>query len=162
MTLGGVLFPALMIAVGLVYEIMAIQMPRGSFAQPGPGLYPMIVGVFLIITSCGCLLRGWLTLRRAHGILPAPLQPGSEAPCTDFVKTIQLMALMVAYVLAVPAVGFPIAIFTFLVVAIRLFGYRKWAPAAAMALIIAVVSYVSFVLWLKVPLPLGIFEDVLG
>lgn len=162
MKFGGVLFPALMIALGLVYEIMAIRMPRGSFAQPGPGLYPMIVGVFLIIASGGCLLQGFLRLRRTHGASPAPLQTGSESPCTDFVKTVQLMGLMVAYVLGVQTVGFPIAIFVFLIIAIRLFGYRKWLPAVAMALIVAAASYVSFILWLKVPLPLGIFEDIPG
>ena len=49
-----------------------------------------------------------------------------------------------------------------MVVAIRIFGYRRWFPALAMAAVIAAISYVSFVLWLKVPLPLGILEEVLG
>jgi hypothetical protein len=48
------------------------------------------------------------------------------------------------------------------VIAIRIFGYRKWFPTLAMAAIIAGISYVSFVLWLKVPLPMGILEDLLG
>jgi len=70
-------------------------------------------------------------------------------------KTIQLTALMIAYIFALKPLGFPIAICIFLAIAIRIFGYRKWLPALAMAAVITVISYVSFVLWLSVPLPLG-------
>ena len=72
------------------------------------------------------------------------------------------MVLMIGYILALKPLGFLIAICAFLVVAIRIFGYRRWVPALAMAAVIAAISYVSFVLWLKVPLPLGILEEVLG
>ena len=71
------------------------------------------------------------------------------------------MALMIGYTLALKPLGFLVCICAFLVVAIRIFGYRRWVPALAMAAVIAGISYVSFVLWLKVPLPLGILEEVL-
>ena len=65
------------------------------------------------------------------------------------------MALMIGYTLVLKPLGFLICICVFLIVAIRIFGYRRWVPALAMAAVIAGISYVSFVLWLKVPLPLG-------
>jgi putative tricarboxylic transport membrane protein len=162
--IGSIVFAGLILAVGLVYEIMALNMPRGRLSYPGPGLFPMIIGVFLIATALGCLLQEILPRKRSEGPSASPLpNQDSAAPRDRNVnKTFQLMALMIGYTLALKPLGFLIAIWTFLVAAIRIFGYRRWVPALAMAAFIAAISYVSFVLWLKVPLPLGILEEVLG
>ena len=165
MKIGSVVFAGLILAVGLVYEIMALNMPRGRLSYPGPGLFPMIIGIFLIVMALGCLLQEILPRKRTGdgpSALPLP-KPNSAAPGDRNVKkTFQLMALMIGYTLALKTLGFLISICAFLVVAIRIFGYRRWVPALAMAVVIAGISYVSFVLWLKVPLPLGILEEVLG
>lgn len=39
-----------MIAVGVLYTVASLQLDRGTMAQPGPGLYPIVVGA-LAITS---------------------------------------------------------------------------------------------------------------
>jgi hypothetical protein len=160
---GSIVFAGLILAVGLVYEGMALNMPRGSLAQPGPGFFPMTIGIFLIATALGCLLQEILPWRRSAGPSASPLpNQDSAAPRDRNVnKTIQLLALMIGYVIALKTAGFLISIFAFLVVAIRIFGYRCWLPALAMAAVIAGISYVSFILWLKVPLPMGILEEIL-
>jgi hypothetical protein len=61
----------------------------------------------------------------------------------------------------VQPVGFPIALTVFLVAAIWVFGYRKWLPALGIAAALTIISYLTFVVWLKVPLPLGILTDIL-
>jgi cytochrome c oxidase subunit IV len=124
----------------------------------------MIIGVFLIATALGCLLQGILPRKRGAGpsVSPLPNQDSAAPGDRNVKKTFQLMALMIGYTLALKTLGFLISICAFLVVAIRIFGYRRWVPALAMAAVIAAISYVSFVLWLKVPLPLGILEEVLG
>jgi hypothetical protein len=164
MKFGSIVFAGLMLAVGVVYETMALNMPRGGLAYPGPGLFPMIIGAFMIAMALGCLAQDLLPWKKGRGAAdaPAPAEaPPAEEEC-DFMKTFQLIVLMIGYIFALKPVGFPIAICIFLALAIRIFGYRKWLPALAMAAVITVVSYVSFVLWLAVPLPMGILEDVLG
>ena len=163
MKIGSVVFAGLILAVGLVYEIMALNMPRGRLSYPGPGLFPMIIGVFLIATALGCILQEILSQERGEGPSPSPLpKQDSAAPeSRNVLKTFQLMVLMIGYTLALKPLGFLISICAFLVVAIRIFGYRRWVPALAMAAVIAAISYVSFVLWLKVPLPMGILDAVL-
>jgi hypothetical protein len=154
----------LILAVGLVYGIMALNMPRGRLSYPGPGLFPMIIGVFLVATALGCLIQEILPGKRGAGP-SAPSLPNQDlaAPGSRNVKkTFQLMALMIGYTLALKQIGFLVCICLFLVVAIRIFGYRRWVPALVMAAVIAAVSYITFVLWLKVPLPLGILEEILG
>jgi putative tricarboxylic transport membrane protein len=162
--IGSVVFAGLILAVGLVYGIMALNMPRGRLSYPGPGLFPLIIGIFLIATALGCLLQEILPRKRGAdpSASPLPSQDSAAPGDRNINKTFQLMALMIGYTLALKPLGFLISICTFMVVAIRIFGYRRWVPALVMAAVIAGISYVSFVLWLKVPLPLGILEEVLG
>lgn len=164
MKLGSIVFAGLILAVGLVYEGMALYMPRGRLSYPGPGLFPMIIGIFLILTALGCLLQEVLPRKTGEGPAASPLpnQDSTVPGGHNVKKTVQLMALMIGYTLVLKPLGFLISICVFLVVAIRIFGYRRWVPALAIAAVIAAISYVSFVLWLKVPLPLGILEEVLG
>ena len=153
-----------MLAVGLVYEIMALNMPRGTFAYPGPGLFPLIIGAFMIAMALGCLAQEIVPRMREKKAEASslPRADGADSEEHNVAKTFQLTALLIGYILVLKPLGFPIAICAFLAVAIRIFGYRKWLPTLAMAAIITVVSYVSFVIWLAVPLPMGILEDVLG
>ena len=164
MKIGSVAFAGLILAVGLGYEIMAMKMPLGRLSYPGPGLFPMIVGIFLIATALGCFLQEVLPRKSSEGpsALPLPDRDSAVSPPRNVHKTFQLMALMIVYTLLLKPLGFLVCICAFLIVAIRIFGYRRWVPALAMAAVIAGVSYVSFVLWLKVPLPMGILDAVLG
>ena len=110
-------FAGLMLAVGLVYEIMALNMPRGSLAYPGPGLFPMIIGGFLIATALGCLLQEILPRLRTREPAASPLPDGNAAAAEErnVNKTVQLTALMIGYILALKPLGFPLAICAFLV-----------------------------------------------
>jgi putative tricarboxylic transport membrane protein len=162
--IGSILFAALILGAGLVYESMALNMPRGDLAHPGPGFFPMIVGIFMLATTLASLLKEILSRKQGATSALSPLANGDAVipERRDVKKTFQLMALMIAYLFVLTPLGFPIAICAFLAIAIRIFGYRRWLPTLAMAVVIAAISYVSFVLWLKVPLPLGIFEEILG
>jgi putative tricarboxylic transport membrane protein len=164
MKIGAVAFAAMMLAVGVVYETMGANMPRGSLAYPGPGLFPTMIGVFLIATALGCLLQEIFTRKKAAEAAgaPAPADAALKPPTRHVSKTVELVALLIGYALLLKPLGFPLAVATFVAVAIRIFGYRKPLPTFAMAVVIAVVSYVSFVVWLKVPLPTGLLEPVLG
>jgi hypothetical protein len=162
MKIGSIIFAAAMLAVGLVYAGMALNMPRGSLAYPGPGLFPIIIGVCMIVTALGCLVQEILPRRKAKIPTVAPIEEAAAAEGRDVMKTVQLTALMIGYIFVLKPLGFPIAICIFLALAIRIFGYRKWIPTLLIAAIIAGASYLSFVIWLKVPLPLGILEEMLG
>jgi hypothetical protein len=144
----------LLVAVG--YEGMALWMPRGSLKFPGPGYYPMLVGAFLILTSLGCVIQALLTHRSPEATAPAPAASGRKVE-----RTVVLVGLLAAYGLLLKPVGFPVAILLFLLAAIRVFGYRRWPVIIGIALGLTVVSYLTFVTWLKVPLPLGLVGDLL-
>ncbi len=125
----------------------------------------MIVGVFLVATALGCLLQEILSRKkdRARRCFAPPNQESAAPADRNVNKTFQFTALMIGYTLVLKPLGFLISICTFMVVAIRTSSATAGrVPALAMAAVIAGISYVSFVLWLKVPLPLGILEEILG
>ncbi|HWI15716.1 MAG TPA: tripartite tricarboxylate transporter TctB family protein [Burkholderiales bacterium] len=164
MRIGAIAFAAAMLAIGAAYEYIGSNMPRGTLAYPGPGFFPTMIGVFLIATALGCLLQDVFSREKPAEPVASAL-PGGEPHAGEarhVMKTVQLVALLVAYGLVVKPLGFPLAICGFVAVAVRIFGYAKWLQTAAIAVVIAAVSYVSFVLWLKVPLPLGVLEPLLG
>jgi len=163
MKIGSIVFAGLMLAVGIIYESMALNMPRGSLAYPGPGLFPMAIGIFMIATALGCLLQEVLPRKKGeNAAAAAPAKADAAEPDErNAVKIVQLTALMVGYIFLLKPLGFPLAICAFLALSIRIFGYRKWLPTLAMAAVITLISYVAFVVWLQVALPLGILEDIL-
>jgi putative tricarboxylic transport membrane protein len=155
------LFAGLFLAAGIVYEVMALRMPRGRIGYPGPGFFPMIVGAILILTATACLVQALLAKRPSS---PASEAAGDETPVQgnrQVNKTWLLLGFLVLYILTLQPVGFPIAITVFLMASIWAFGYRKWLPALGIATALTVISYLTFIIWLKVPLPLGILSDIL-
>jgi hypothetical protein len=156
------IFAGFILLVGVIYEVMALRMPRGDIAYPGPGFYPMLVGIFLILTAGSCF--AWL-LAKGRSISPEPTsgQVGERSPApgmTSFRKTMQLLALLVFYALTLKYLGFLLAIFIFMLASIRIFGYRRWWPSLGITAIIAAVSHLSFAVCLNVPLPQGIPGDI--
>jgi len=155
------LFAGLVLAAGIVYEVMAWRMPRGRIGQPGPGFFPVIVGTVLVLTAAACLIQAVL-IRRSDGSTMKGDE--KEAPASGNRQVIRiwlLVGFLILYAFALQPVGFPIALTLFLVAAIWVFGYRKWLPALGIAAALTVISYMTFVVWLKVPLPLGILSDLL-
>lgn len=157
------LLAGIILLIGIGYEGMAWWMPRGSLAYPGPGFFPVVVGVFLILTAAGCIIQA---LVATESKAPFPVAVTSEgppaAPATSPIgKAWLLLGLLAAYALLLKPLGFLVAISLCLLAAIRIFGYRHWLPSLGITVLIAAISYVAFVLWLKVPLPLGILADLL-
>jgi hypothetical protein len=100
MNIGSTVFAGLLLAAGLVYESMALNMPRGTLAYPGPGLFPLIIGAFMMVMALGCLLQEIVPRMRERmpeaSSLPSADAADSEA--RDVAKTFQLTALMIAYI----------------------------------------------------------------
>jgi putative tricarboxylic transport membrane protein len=153
------LFAGLVLAAGIVYEAMALWMPRGRIGQPGPGFFPMIVGGFLVLTAAGCLVQAFIMRRTERLTTQSVAAPASEN--RRVARVWLLIGFLVLYAVAVQPVGFPIALLLFLVASIRIFGYRQWLPTLGIAAALTAISYLTFVVWLKVPLPLGILSDLL-
>ncbi len=159
------LFGLFIFLVAVIYEVMALRMPRGHITYPGPGFYPSVVGVFLLLTSGSFVL--WMLLAgKKTTASPAAVESTNQTKKSQRGKTLLLISLLLFYVITVNSLGFLLAISLFIILSIRLFGYRRWLPSLGITIAVAGISYLSFVVWLKVPLPQGILggflEGILG
>ena len=126
-----------------------LPLARGTAARPGPGFFPLAVGVF----GAGVALT-WVatTLRRA----PVAARAGPAADGRGRVGA--TVGLLAGYCRLLPWTGYPLAAFLFTALLLRGLGGR-WPAALAIGLAGAAASYYLFAVLLDVPLPRGVFLD---
>jgi putative tricarboxylic transport membrane protein len=133
-----------------VYLVNGLLLPQGTAAQPGPGLYPVAVGVFGAVVAATWLL---IALRRA------PAGAGGVAIPQDGRRRVGVAAaLLLGFCLLLPWSGYPPAAFLFTSLLLRGLG-ASWPAASLVGIVSAVGSYYLFGVLLGVPLPRGVLFD---
>lgn len=130
---------------------LSLGMPIGNFRAAGTGLFPMILGILLMVLS-GLFLAGLVAAKRKSPSAP-PAVP-AEPPFGR-----QWAMFMGATVLAVAlfgTLGFPLTVFLLMALLLRSLGMRKWGGVALLSLATALSAYALFVKILKIPLPAGL------
>jgi len=128
------------------YLGLAMQLPFGRMDQTGAALFPVIVGLIMIIASLAVIRDGFKMSTEDQ--VEVPIGAGR-------VRLIGLIVLMLAYFIALPWTGPLISSFVFCAVLMRLLSSLHWARIASYALLMSIGIYIIFVLVLKVPLPRG-------
>ncbi len=139
----------LVIAISIVFFIQASAMP-GSERGIGPGDYPKVICYVLFALGFIQLVT---TVVRSRGI---PLIDFSSINIRYLLRALIMLILIFIYYKLMRPVGFLITTPVFLFASFILFGYRKKAKAAAVALIFSVAVYFLFTKVFLVILPRGI------
>jgi len=130
--------------LGIGAIVAAFQMGVGSAAAPGPGAWPLVIGVALLA------LDVWFVLRPAE----ATAEPAS--PPSRWAKLAIAIVSLFGYVLLLDPLGYLVATALLLVVQLRWVESRSWMISVVTAVVAAGVSFLAFAYWLKVALPPGI------
>ena len=143
-------------ALAIAYLVAGRAYPLDTLAAPGPGVFPLAVGVLLLGLAIG---QGAAALRQTGRDPGSPAPPASTGPPTGEPgasgRVLALTGVLVAYAVAAGLVGFLPASFALVLVSSRLLGARDWLRPALLAGGVTAAAYVIFVLWLAVPLPRG-------
>ncbi|MBI4246513.1 MAG: tripartite tricarboxylate transporter TctB family protein [Candidatus Rokubacteria bacterium] len=140
---------ALLAASG-VYLANGLPLPRGTAGRPGPGFFPLAVGVFAVVVALAWVA---LAFRRA----PAAAG-GTPAPADGRGRVLATAAALAGYCLLLPWIGYPAASLLFVGGLLRGLG-AGWTAALAVAVASAAGSYYVFAVLLGVPLPPGALLD---
>lgn len=136
------------LAASGVYLAAALPLPRGTAARPGPGFFPLAVGVFGATVALVWVVA---TFRRA------PMGLGvATVPAEARWRVISTATVLVGFCALLPWTGYPLAAFLFASLVLRGLGAR-WTAALAIGLVSAVASYYFFGVLLEVPMPPGLF-----
>lgn len=124
---------------------------------PGDAFFPRLALVFLFIVAGIFLLRRIVGFFRTRNGGKTEIAETIDFPFLHFAL---MIALVWAYILALPGIGFEISTVVFMTVlmAPRLKGgrARRWLVAAAIALATMLFLYAAFIIALNVNLPLKI------
>jgi len=139
-------------AFGLLVSVGAAELGAGTWRQPGPGFFPLAIGLAL------AGLGGALALPRRPGATEDRARtPGAAGPATPR-KLGGAVLLLAAYGLLLERLGFLVATVAFVALWLRGLERSRWSETLLVALGAAAVAFGLFVRWLQVPLPPGVLS----
>ena len=128
------------LAIGVGAAVMAYGYGLGSLHQPGPGLWPFVVSVVIVVLSALLLVVG-------RGL------DDSEKFTRSSVLAAVGAITFVAFGLLMPLIGFEIPAVLLCVVWLRFLGGESWRNTVVISLATTAVFYFLFLYGLRIPLP---------
>jgi len=158
---------AFLFLFGALTSVFSSNLEVGTFNQIGTGLFPLSLGILLMVLSSVYLAQIVLHLRKATLMEKtqgspeaAPAAVGAKTSIFSkigqpMVNVIVLAGSMVFFALFLDALGYLLCTFLMLLVLVRVLGMRNWIVVLTIAIIAAAGSWLIFVKLLKIPLPQG-------
>ncbi|MEV0806637.1 tripartite tricarboxylate transporter TctB family protein [Micromonospora sp. NPDC050200] len=128
------------VLTGLVAFWLARGLGLGTLTDPGPGLWPTIVAVLLVVSGAAIVARARRTT-------------DTEAFTRGTGVVLVGAASLALYAFLFELVGFEIPTVLVLVLWLRFFGRESWRTTALVSLLTTAALYALFITALGVPLP---------
>lgn len=143
-SLRAVTIPVIFMLFSIVIGLDALQMPFGSFSDPGAGFFPLLLSFSLL--TCAIVLLGmqW----RGKSMVPTP-EPVSR-------DVLWLIGALFAAAWLFERAGFLITMTLFLGVVLKKLAGRSWATTVVLALAGSIASFILFDRLLHITLPSGL------
>lgn len=139
------IFSLILLGIAIFYTIesfdLAIMTRTGRL---GPGFFPRLVGIGLMVTLVYSLLMDWRAKREDVGL------------AGNVRDTVVLGALSAAFILLLNIVGGLIAMIAFLFVALLYFNRGRLLQNALVGIFVPVALYLLFKVWLRAAMPEGL------
>ena len=134
-------------AIGGCAAALAYEMGFGDFHHPGPGFFPFWLSSILAVVSFGYFLTR--------------LGPDAEKVALwskgSWIRPSLAGCVMFAYSLGMGWIGFFSSTFLLFIVWLVFIEREKWRTIGAVSVLGTLAMYVVFTVFLKVPLPKGLF-----
>jgi putative tricarboxylic transport membrane protein len=134
------------LALGILLISQGIKLPPGKDGAPGPGSFPVWIGVGLISLSLIPLIRH--SGRQKVGDL---LPHGNEA-----IRVAWVLVTLILYAALLKPLGFLIATFSLFLTLLQFYQRGRWWVAVALSLAAVLGSYWLFARFFEMPLPEGL------
>ena len=131
---------AVLIAAGAGAGVLAWRLDIGTAEKPGPGMWPLIVSIAMVVLAAVQLVR--------------PTEGGDEERFTADAWIVAVgVVTLVAYAVLFERVGFEIPTAALLVVWLKVLGRESWLSTIAVSVGGVVALYLVFITALSVSLP---------
>lgn len=144
-----ILFGILFALFGGWIFLQAMTFPNLKGGYPGPGLFPQLLGILLVLTGLGLALNA--ALERAF---PQP-RTLFRPPYREKINALLVVLAVIAYILFVDTLGFiPMGLVITIGLMLRTGVSLRWSLVVGIG--VTIVIYILFNRILHVPLPSGI------
>ena len=126
----------------------SLSLSMGTVEQPGAGLFPLLVGIFILSLSIPGLvgsLNSGRTPKPSQGVFPQG---------RDLRRVLAIALSILLFAVLLQPLGYGICSAFLMGAVLRLLGMRSWGKTAAIAVLTALASYFIF-MSLEIPLPRG-------
>jgi len=127
----------------------SLFLPYGNIRNPGPGFYPLWLGIILGAMSVGLI---WKTSRQKEG---ARTLRDILAEKVRWEKVLWVLITLVLYAALMDFLGFLIATFLLMAFLLRFIEPQPWRTVFLWTLVGSLGSYLIFEMWMKLRLPKG-------
>jgi hypothetical protein len=135
---------------GAITAALSLRMPIGSFRAAGTGLFPLSLGLLLMVLASMFLLA-----LRVQAAPQAQRDAGTREAPQSLGQMLLFLGAIILATLLLESVGYPLITLLLLVALLRILGVRQWRMNLLVSSVTTVVAYLVFVHWLKIPLPMG-------
>jgi putative tricarboxylic transport membrane protein len=136
------------LAVGLLLSLWSLSYSIGTLTQPGPGFYPLGLGVLLIFFPLILLGQGIRSSPETKKVPPFSISGGWKR-----VAYVVLILLLLTFLFE--TIGYLITFFLLIMLLMAGAGLKSWKRILLAAFFSALGVYLVFVLLLQQPLPRG-------
>jgi putative tricarboxylic transport membrane protein len=142
---------ALIFLFGALTVYLSLRMPLGTFRAAGPGLFPLCLGILLVVLSSIFTLATVMRLRRDGKREGKTLDDaGSVKPVLGFMAVIAFTAGFLGHL------GYAPTAFIVVMALLQILGGGYWHRNLLISLVAGAVSHFLFVRWLQIPFPQGV------
>jgi len=135
---------------GAITTFLSLKMPIGTFRMAGTGMFPLCLGLLLVLLSAVHVLRLFFQGKKEDW------EKGGRPESLATIKQLSLfLGSIILAILFFIKLGYPLTSFILLVALLRVLGVKNWVFNISLSFITAGVSYFVFAQWLKIPLPKG-------
>jgi hypothetical protein len=136
------------LAVGLLLALWSFRYDIGTPTQPGPGFYPLGLGIFLILFSLILLVQGTRSSPTTKKVSSFSISGGWKR-----VAYAVLVLLLLTFFFEM--IGYLLTFFLLIMLLMAGAGLQSWKRILLVAFFSALGVYLVFVLLLQQPLPRG-------
>lgn len=139
-------------AIGLGSFALSSRLKFGDWHNPGPGLWPMCISVFILLVSAALFVSAWVKIRADR-----PAADDMERFTRSSRYPFYAMLALAAFIPLFDWFGLSLPCLALLLFWTRLLGRERWRVALPVSLGLTIFLYVIFGWGLGVPFP----DDVL-
>jgi hypothetical protein len=144
---GDAIGAGLLVAAGLYAGVTAYGFGLGKLSEPGPGFFPLVASVLVVVCSSAIVLGALIPMLRKRFV------PGERPAPARWIRIWLCVAALAAYAVALPWLGFGISTFLLMVGVSRIDPTVTWRMSLVIGSVGAVAFWVVFSYLLKVSFP---------